>query len=104
MVFFLYCVINRWRDIFAYGLLKKIDKTFDVSQAVWSKRHNQSIYNALDNVLVKLSKIKDVETETKLRNSRQFINSNIYLYLIGIGFCLFTFVVEYLINFMTKKM
>ena len=94
--------INRWKGIFAYGLLGKIDKTVDVSQALWSKRHNRSIYEALDDILVKLSKIKYVDRETKLRNSRQFISSNLYLYLIGISLCMFTFIIECLIIFLTQ--
>ena len=91
------------KNIYSFGLLRKIDNTIGFNQASWFRQHNESIYKSLDNVLFKLSKFKYVDTEAKLRNSRQFISSILYLYLIGISFGLFTFVVEYLINFISKK-
>ena len=102
-MFFFILLTFRLKNIYSFGLLRKIDKTIDFSQVMWTKQHNQSIYRALDNVLIKLSKFKYADNEAKLHNSRQFISSILYLYLIGIGFCLFTFAVEYLINFILKK-
>ncbi|KAJ6223219.1 hypothetical protein RDWZM_001764 [Blomia tropicalis] len=72
------------KNIYSFGLLRKIDKTIDFSQVMWTKQHNQSIYRALDSVLIKLSKFKYADNEAKLHNSRQFISSILYLYLIGI--------------------